>query len=387
MVQGFREGGKWKRRKFKKRADAEAFVALKSVELLNGETRLQQTVTTLSTDEVKQAETAFRRLNGRYTLDEAVEYFLKHFQSPDTEVEFNAAVKEFLDDKQRQGKQPRSIAQLNSTLGNFGSFMEARITSFEGKKTIHVHEVSSGDVHSFLKGLRDRGGVADAKRKTWNNYRLDLSSFFSWSADSNRRYCSSNPVTDTPHFTKNSVAQQRPEIEILAPNSVRELFDYLLTFNGGMYVRYYALLLFAGLRPESEARRLARHPRQNELIDLHLGEIELPRNMAPKSSRSRTITIQPNLKEWLTSFPGEILPQKSTKRDLEKIRRQFGLSPDICRHTWFTYIIGKFDSIAMAAREGGNSEAIVSEHYLSVGKRRKQQAAEFWEIVPLTGNL
>ena len=57
MVQGFREDGKWKRRKFRERADAEAFMALKGVEMLNQEV-LQQVVTTLSAEQVKAAESA-----------------------------------------------------------------------------------------------------------------------------------------------------------------------------------------------------------------------------------------------------------------------------------------------------------------------------------------
>ena len=64
MVQGFRdESGKWKRRKFRERAGAEEIVALNSVELLNSDTRLREVVTTLSTDQVKEAEAAFNRLS------------------------------------------------------------------------------------------------------------------------------------------------------------------------------------------------------------------------------------------------------------------------------------------------------------------------------------
>jgi hypothetical protein len=60
----------------------------------------------------------------------------------------------------------------------------------------------------------------------------------------------------------------------------------------------------------------------------------------------------------------------------------FGLSQDICRHSWFTYSIGRHDSVSTAALEGGNSESVVKDHYLKVAKKRKALAQEFWNILP-----
>jgi hypothetical protein len=92
--------------------------------------------------------------------------------------------------------------------------------------------------------------------------------------------------------------------------------------------------------------------------------------------------MQPNLKRWLAAFPGEILPEKNIDRDLKDIRRQFRLSHDVCRHSWFTYFVASFDSFAKAAKEGGNSEQIVKEHYESPAKKRGEQAKRFWSILP-----
>ncbi|MDB4759262.1 hypothetical protein OAF99_02865, partial [Akkermansiaceae bacterium] len=49
LVQGWKEGGKWKRKKFKVRKDAEIFVALKTVELEN-EGRAQRMILSPLTD-------------------------------------------------------------------------------------------------------------------------------------------------------------------------------------------------------------------------------------------------------------------------------------------------------------------------------------------------
>ena len=169
---------------------------------------------------------------------------------------------------------------------------------------------------------------------------------------------------------------------MITPQQAHKLFDYLATFKNGEFCRYYALLLFAGLRPESEAVRLSNHRRQSELIDLENSEIELPAEITPKSSGARTVTIQPNLAAWLEAYPPPILPKRDFRRDLGNIRRKFGLSQDICRHSWFTYSIGRHDSISTAALEGGNSESVVRDHYLKVAKRRKAAAHEFWSIMP-----
>ncbi len=378
LVQGWKEDGKWQRRSFKDEAKAKGLLAELQVRHLDDEVRIKQTFTSLSTEKIKQAEAAFRRLGDRYTLDTVIDYFIRHHYDTENPKDFKDAIEEFESAKRESGLQPRSLRQLKSTLNRFLTYLLDKSDA----ESICVHEIAAEHVTGFLAALRDRGGVAKAKRKTYNNNRLDLSSFFSWAADRQRRFTPENPVTEVQHFDKKAVEQQREAIAILTPEQVRELFSYLVSFKDGDFVRYYALLLFAGLRPESEAVRLSAHPRQTELIDLEHGEIELPAELTPKSSGSRTITIQPNLAAWLKAYPTPILPDRDVRRDLGNIRAKFGLTQEICRHSWFTYSIGRHDSISTAALEGGNSEAVVKDHYLKVAKKRKAKALEFWSILP-----
>ena len=44
--------------------------------------------------------------------------------------------------------------------------------------------------------------------------------------------------------------------------------------------------------------------------------------------------------------------------------------------------MASFDSFAKAAKEGGNSEQIVKEHYESPTKKRGEQAKCFWNLLP-----
>jgi integrase len=381
LVQGWQEDGKWQRRSFQSKAQAEGLLATLKVQRLNSEVQLKQTFTTLTAEQIKQAEAAFRRLGDRYTLDTVIDHFVRHHYDTENPKDFEDAIEEFENAKRKSGLQARSLRQLKSTLDRF----LAHLLDARGAESVCVHEITTADVAGFLDALRDRDGVNKAKRKTYNNNRLDLSSFFSWASDRQQRFTPENPVTAVSHFDKKAIEQQREAIQVLAPNQVQELFDYLVEYKSGEFCRYYALLLFAGLRPESEAVRLSAHPRQHELIDLEHGEIELPAELTPKSSGARTVTVQPNLAAWLKAYPTPILPDRDVRRDLGNIRRLFGLSQDICRHSWFTYSIGRHDSVSTAALEGGNSESVVKDHYLKVAKKRKAKAQEFWNITPPRG--
>lgn len=391
LVQGWQEDGKWQRRFFNDERKAKGLLAELQVRHLNDSVTIKQTFTSMSKDQVEQAEAAFRRLGDRYTLDSVIDFFIRHHYDTENPKDFEDAIEEFEDSKRKGGLQPRSLRQLKSTLDRFLAFLLEN----KGSDSICIHEINTADVSAFLDALRDRDGVNKAKRKTYNNNRLDLSSFFSWASDRQQRFTPENPVTAVAHFDKKAIEQQREAIQVLAPNQVRELFDYLVDYKDGEFCRYYALLLFAGLRPESEAVRLSGHKRQHELIDLEHGEIELPAELTPKSASARTVTIQPNLAAWLKAYTTPILPDRDVRRDLGNIRRLFGLSQDICRHSWFTYSIGRHDSVSTAALEGGNSESVVKDHYLKVAKKRKAKAQELWnilppkqkKIIPITGSI
>ncbi|MBL9114848.1 MAG: phage integrase N-terminal SAM-like domain-containing protein [Verrucomicrobiaceae bacterium] len=382
MVEGVDGTGTRIRRKFKNEEEARSF-ATANVERIANRKELKKAISTdLEAEQIAQAENAFRRLRGRYSLDEVVEYFLRHFKAPETEIMLTEARRKFLDGKEREGLRERSIYQLERTLAQFAEFMERTMASSEsGPRECMVHEISTGDIETFLGSLKSKDGIHRAKFSTWNGYRADLSSFFAWCSDKKRRWCSENPVTNTTRYAHKLVHQQRPEPDVLTPEQAEALLAYATTFKGGAYVRYFALLLFAGLRP-TEALKLARHEKRHELIDLECGEIELPAEIT-KTGRKRTIKIQPNLKKWLVAFPGEVLPEKNIDRDLKHLRREFKLTHDVCRHSWFTYFVAKFDSFAKAAKEGGNSEQIVKEHYESPAKKRGEQARKYWNLTPL----
>jgi site-specific recombinase XerD len=116
-----------------------------------------------------------------------IDYFFQHYREADFAIRFADASVEFRGDLEGQVRD-RSLVQFKSTLSRFERFAENPF----------LHEVSTSDITDFLKSLRARGGINQAKAKTWNNYRADLHLFFGWCAAKQRRWVAANPVTDVP---------------------------------------------------------------------------------------------------------------------------------------------------------------------------------------------
>ena len=386
MVQGFRdESGKWKRRKFRERGDAEAFVALKSVEMMNHGTSLREVVTTLSREQVKEAESAFDRLaelerDGdtarRHTLGAAVEFYLKHQDAGKTKpVEFDYARRQFLISKERDGVRARSLIQLDATLRQF-----AGIVGMDAP----VCDIATADVERYLDGLRSKDGKHKAAVKTFNGYRADLNVFCVWcmeQTDTNEqgqklRWMLENPVAAIKK--KNAVERDVPET--LNASQVRALLRYVESFKGGCMVPYFALALFAGLRTGSdgELQKLALHPEKLRLIDLERGVIHIKPDIS-KTGQYRQVIIRPALAAWLTRYGLDILPT-GYDRHVKAIRKEMELGHDVLRHTFFSMHVAAFKSVGEAALEGGNTEAVLKKHYLNLATYT--EGGEFWGIVP-----
>ncbi len=391
MVQGFREDGKWKRRKFKSRADAESFVALKSVELLNQDTKLREVITALSLDQLKEAEAAFARLaemeragDGArdHTLGAAIEYYLaNHRGGKVMRMEFDFAIREFLKAKEAEGIRSRTITQLDATVRQF----------HRGADLKHVCDTTPAHLQSFLDGLRSRDGAHRAAPKTFNNYRMDMHGFFQWCAErtgTNEQGHKAQWILEDP-TAKIEVKKvpKRGKVKSLSAAQVRALMEYVESYRGtengptGIMVPYFALALFAGLRTDEESgelRRLAEHPDKLDFIDMETGIIHIEPDVS-KTDSYRQIKIRPALMAWLKAYGLDILPSNAV-RHIKKIRHAFNIGRDELRHTFFSMHIAAFKSVGEAALEGGNTEAVVREHYLNL--RTMEQGGEFWSIKP-----
>lgn len=371
LVQGWKEGGKWKRKKFKNRKDAERFVALKTVELENQGRSQRMVLSPLTDEQIQQAVDAFDALGSTYSLKEAVQFFLENHRPPEFKISLSDGLKVYLDDRERDGVRHRTIKQAESVLKMFLSAVN----------DCDVHEVTPQKVEGFLRGLRAKDGISPAKRKTWNNYRNDLSHFFGWCAvadlGTQRPWTFNNPVESIRVFSAKQVAEQRAEIATTPPGEVLRIFTVLMRWRGGVMVKPFALTYFAGIRPDGELKRLALGG--DELINLKTGFITIPANVS-KTKEARQIKITDNLAEWLKAYSSFPIIPKNWDRLSKQVRGHFKLSHDEARHSFISYHVALNRSVGDVALQAGNSESIVKKHYLNL--HPAEDGAAFFGTAP-----
>lgn len=403
LAQGWKENGKWKRRRFKSRAEAEAFIAAKQMEHVTDADTLRPVVTTLPMELVREAENAVAilaavGLSARPTLTDAAMHYAAHLRNT-VAVEpmpFREARKACLSDKEaRKVIRARSAVQLESSLRLFENWLlmlpRYAAPSIDPEWTPPVCEVTAADVAGYLDSLRGRAGLV-AKPKTRRNVHTDLQGFFNWclgiekmkALATSRRWHFLNPTA--------GVTARKPESrapDVLSLEQAVALMRHVEIFRGGVMVPYFALALFAGIRPgpDGELRKLAVHPHRDTpcreaggrpLIDRDRGIITITAGIA-KTGRKRVITMQPNLKQWLERYGVEILPERG-KTGIDQVRAAHALGHDVLRHSFISYHVAAFRSKGDTALQAGNSENVIDKHYLNLPT--ETEGAAFFAIVP-----
>jgi len=373
LVQGWKEDGKWQRRQFKERADAERFAALKRVETENQGRAQRMILSPLTDEQHQQAQQAYDALGGTYSLADAVAFFLKHHRPPEFTIRLKQAIDIYLDEKERDGLRPRTVHGIGWTLGLFKTFVDDP----------YVHEVTQQQVNAFLKGLRAKNKKDNATRRTWEIHRGALNGFFDWctavDTETNRPFTFDNPVSKIRKFTARQVREQQPSRPATtSTGDVLRLFSVLTRWRGGVLVRPFAMLYFAGIRPD-ELKRTA--GRERELINLKTRAITIPANVS-KTRHERQTAISDNLAAWLSAYPGDLIPTNFEALN-KKVRKHFALAHDEQRHSFISYHVAANRSIGDAALQAGNTESIVKRNYLNTHTR--EEGETFWRIVPDVG--
>lgn len=112
----------------------------------------------------------------------------------------------------------------------------------------------------------------------------------------------------------------------------RALMEHMETYEDGRWVPYFALCLFAGIRPgvpNGEITKL-----RPEAVNLDAGVIDISAEVS-KVREPRKVTIQPNLAAWLRAYPLEKNPiiVGNFKKRRQRFAKKFNLSHDVMRHT------------------------------------------------------
>lgn len=367
LVLGY-EDGERVRRQFPTLDEAKGEKNRLEVVAANVGSEMRARSTRLTSQQLAEAEAAFARLGTR-PLNLAVQWFLDTYRPPMEEMTLDKARDRFLTDREPHV----GVFAYRDYKNTLKWFIEAHA----GKC---VHEIKTVDVQAYL----DRQGVGS---KRFNNLRGDLNAFFAYCGHPLRSWTRENPVKPIQKF---KVSRGVPEI--ITAQRAAELMAFLETFDGGpqrnqvpgFLCPYFALALFAGLRPSlegGEIKRLAGDPKLAERINLDLGVIKITPEIS-KVRCVRDVTIQPNLAAWLRKYPIDRYPiiPGNVRRMVKFVRRRLKLSQDVLRHTFISMHVAKFKSLGSAALEAGNGEAMVRRHYLAMAS--PADAEKFWSVVP-----
>ena len=363
-VEGRDENGNRIRRCFKDRRKADAFVTAMRTKLLNAETAVTAAMTRLTPDQLKQAEAAFNRLGSRYTLDEAVTYFTENYAAPDEVVTLDKAVREFSSGK--DDVRSNTLRNVKSTVQRFRDNVG---------KDKELHLVTDKHVHAFLDSLRSKDGAAKASKKTFNNARNDISSFLTWCMNSPRKWVAKNVAREVAMYRRDALKKMGLP-DILTTERACEVMAAAAKHSPSL-AKAYALMLFAGIRPDGELFKLGRIENADRLINTRTKKITIEEQVS-KVNELRTVDICDNLAAWL-ALDGPILPPNAA-RHIKAFRADQKLTADVCRHTFCTAHVTTHGSLAATALQAGNSETIIKTHYYQ--HMTTDEAAPFWRIVP-----
>lgn len=350
------------RKNFKTREEAAAEQAALDIQALQIRSGKRAVATALTDEQLHEAEALFRRVAGHSRpLAFYVDFALTNYREPEKQKRLADAIADYNAQKQHELAQDQiSIHQCNRIRRDLKRLQK----HFPG---VTVAELTVPKLVAFFE--RDNAGL-----KTYNNRRGIVSTFLKFAF--HRGWIVENPIPKVPHHR---IRKRRGGAHTLTAAQARTLMEEMENFEGGRWVPYFALCLFAGIRPcvpNGEITRLT-----PDAICLDTGLIHVSGEVS-KVREPRKVTIQPNLAAWLRAYPLKQFPV--TMGDFQRRRaalgKKFELTHDVMRHTFISMFVAKYRSIGEAAIQAGNSESIIRRHYLDL--KSAGEAEEFFGIMP-----
>lgn len=354
------------RRNFKTREEAAAEKAALEIKAQQIDSGDQSVPTHLTEGQVREAEAVFQRLAGKqHPLAFYVDYALANYREPEAQMLLKAAVEEYIAARERDVLQDQLSGRQ---LANISWELKRLLRHFRG---VTVAEMTVPKLVAYLE-------IGATAAKSYNNRRGVLSTLFKFAF--HRGWIAENP---TPKIPVQRMRRKRGMADTLSPEQARKLMAAMEEYEGGRWVTYFALCLFAGIRPSVKDGEITRL--RPEDISLEAGIILVSAEVS-KVREQRKVVIQPNLAAWLREYPlgnpgfgvGNLVKRRGM------IAKEFGLSHDVCRHSYISYFVARFRSIGEAAIQAGNSEAIIRRHYLDL--KSQAEANEFFNILPKRGS-
>jgi integrase len=354
--------GKRVRKNFPTRAEAEAERQILEVQRAQGETGIRTAITRLTDEQIGEAETLFARAAGLpRPLSFYVDFALTNYREPETQRLLADAVADYTAAKDHEFAQDQ-ISESHLV------FLKRDLKRF----LRHFPKVTVADLTP--ERLIGYFNLGKPKLKTYNNRRGIVSTFLKFSFQ--RGWINANPMAKVP---SHRIRRKREAIPTFSATKAAEFMRHIENLESGRFVPFFALCLFAGIRPCLRTGEILRL--KPELVNLESGIINITAEVS-KVREPRKITIQANLAAWLKAYPLDKFPiiPANLQHVRARIAKAFGLSHDLMRHTFISFFVAKFRSMGEAALQAGNSEAIIRKHYLDL--KSQTEAEAFFGIMP-----
>ena len=298
------------------------------------------------------------------SLRNACEFYIEHLRRQEKSVTVKEAVAAYMQHAgKNKGLSVRYASDLRVRLAKFAqAFGAQQIGAIEPEAIVEWLEalpVAMGTRNTF------RGRIAPlflfAKQKKWR-------------AD--------NPFAGGKKADIAVAKETRKKVRVLTVEESAKLLEVASDETRA----FWAIALFAGLRPESEIKRL-------RWEQVHLAEriliVDGDESETEETKTGRRIVKLPdNLIEWLRPIArrsGAVAPTVNLWKKLQADKRKVGVRlrrwvVDVTRHTYISHHLAKSDDIGVTSTQAGNSPAMVRKHYLKL--TRPADAATFWSIAP-----
>jgi integrase len=360
----------------------------------------------LSDEERVESTKAIKKLKELgATLQEAVDYFIEHAKPAGGTVTFSVGVNGSVGENGEELVSGFLASRRDSNckaryVDNLVSQTKILSEQFGERK---VNEIKKAELEKWLARRIQSGEWTS--HKTRNNYIITLRAIWAYFKES--KWCAENVATK---ITKSSLDDV--PTALFTPDEAKKLLTTASRCFDGQMLPAIAIGLFAGLR-RSEICAL-------DWSEVKEGTIEVTAAKA-KTRRRRSVYIQPNLAKWLTPwrkksgpvFSGELLAE-SKKKNTSKAKFVEGaatIAPvkaksilqvreerfderrkhladeaelnwvrNILRHSAASYHLAHFGDENSTALQMGHSPDVLFDHYREIVT--KEQAAEYWAIVP-----
>ena len=172
--------------------------------------------------------------------------------------------------------------------------------------------------------------------KTYNNRRGVVSTFLKFAFQQD--WIASNPIEKIPYHR---IAHRRGSAPTLSAKQAQELMTYVENYRGGALVPFFALCLFAGIRPWVRTGEILKLCPEHVRLDTGVIHIEPE---VSKVRMKRNVIIQRNLAAWLRAYPLDRFPIviPALQKHRARVAKLFGLSHDVMRHTFISFFVAKF---------------------------------------------